>query len=33
MPWVFLLAISVGGKLAGINGYFGVMVLTIAYYF
>ena len=33
MPWVFLLFITIGGKIAGTQGYLGMMVLTIAFYF
>ena len=33
MPWVFLLAVSVGGKLAGFWGYIQAGVLAAAFYF
>ena len=33
MPWVFLLAVSVGGKLAGFWGYIQAGVLVAAFYF
>lgn len=33
MPWVFLLAISIGGSVAGVFGYFTAMGLIISFYF
>jgi hypothetical protein len=33
MPWVFLLAISFGGSVAGVFGYFTAMGLIISFYY
>jgi hypothetical protein len=33
MPWVFLLGITICGKIGGIYGYFGSMGLIITWYF
>ena len=32
MPWVFLLAISIGGSVAGLFGYFAAMGLIVSFY-